>query len=167
MICKYGFSYERRTAALLSFSWLIGSLVGFVFAIVCKNSDVCLAFSNVYMTNVFTRLLLFLSPLIITLILHIISFRFLIYFIAAGKAFLYLFGASFVLLSFSSNGWLFRFFLFFADSVSVICLLWLWLRILTKGFRKKEFLITFLIVFSAFVMDNCYISPYFLRILSL
>lgn len=162
MICKSTFCFlHKHPTIILSLIWLLGLFAGSLLAVACDFSGYFLLPDREYRANFIVRFFLMFMPFIASFLFFRIASNVPIYILAFLKACIFMFCTSYVLYALPENSWLLKSFIFFLDSVLVVCLIWLWIRMVSRQLKLKDFAIVLSIAVLAFVVDNCFVSPYF------
>ena len=105
-------------------------------------------------------LLITILPFAVSFFLSATLAKYFIYPLSAIKGFAYSYCSLMSLNLFTGCGWLIKFLLLFSDSISVIFLMMVWIRILNYGFSWLDVLTSVTVVSAICVIDYCLIIPY-------
>lgn len=159
----------NQSIICLSCCWVLGLVIGVIVSLntnVSYDALVKLLFSS--KLSAINVLLTIVFPYLLTLL----SYKLLrwkgICVLATCKAFLYCWTATTIVNCFGSAGWLLRCVLIFSNSVSVVFLIWFWIRNCSQAYTSKYLdllLCLFLSLVVAFI-DYSIISPFGVHLLS-
>ncbi len=161
MFCKRTFRPSQNFYLyILSASWIVGVICGGCLA----DSSLL---SGISMMRVFTEdvsivryLLALFIPYTLTFTAIVISAKYLICCLSFLKAFTYSFCVFYILKSFEGFGWLVKLLFLFSDGISVVVLLFVWIRVLTNDINRGDIALTIPLMAAICFVDIYLVIPY-------
>lgn len=148
---------------LLSLLWSFGMLLGrYLASTVAERSSTLVLLACIKRNSPIGLLAVIIVPFFISAVICKYFNALWIYPVAFIKAIGFGFCGYAVCLSFGDAGWLIRQLLMFTDCVSVLLLLWFWVRCITKNKRtvKLDLVVSFPILVAVSCFDYMVISSY-------
>lgn len=157
------FSSHRKNTIFISCTWLLGLFAGLLVALrtvtIHNTWTQSLQYSDLSVVGFFAMLIL---PYLLSAILfRVSSWKFVLPLIFL-KAFIYSWCATTIVRAFGYSGWLFRFLLLFSDSLTVVLLLWFWIRNCNYDVAGRQRDLLFCLVLTLIIgcIDCSMISPF-------
>ncbi len=161
MFCKRCFCFSQKfSILLLCVFWSVGLLAGVYIA---DKSYFPVSFLMRTFTDgvsIVRLLLSIFSPFAITAFFAVVSAKFLLYLLAAFKAFTYSFCTSLIVTAFNGGGWLIKSLVLFSDSISMVLLIWILIRFFAGSLKRADVLIIVLILFAVCLLDFYFVIPF-------